>query len=73
MTIGERIRTLREGCELTQSALGSKLHMTQRKISYIESDKYEPSISDIKAICMFFNVSAGYLLGLPENMPYPKR
>ena len=47
--------------------------MTQRKISYIENDKYEPSMDEIKALCKFFNVSADYLLGFNKNMPYPKR
>ena len=73
MTIGERIRALRESAELSQSALGEKLHMTQRKISYIETDMCEPSVEDIKAFCLIFEVSANYLLGLPKNLKHPKR
>ncbi len=42
--------------------------MTQRKISYLELDKYEPSMDDIKAICNFFHISADYLLNLPKNL-----
>ena len=64
LTIGEKIKNLRENQNLTQTELGKLLNMTQRKISYIENDKYEPSIEDIKAICIFFDVSADYLLGL---------
>lgn len=45
--------------------------MTQRKISYIECGKNEPSIDDIAALCTFFHVSADYLLGLPSNLPFP--
>lgn len=41
--------------------------MTQRKISYIECEKYEPSIDDIIAFCQYFNVSSDYLLGLSEE------
>lgn len=73
MTFGEKLRLLREEQELNQTELGKAMNMTQRKISYLENDKYEPSIEDIKAICRFFNISADYLLGFPKNLPYPKR
>lgn len=73
MTFGEKIRYLRESLELNQTQLGEKTHMTQRKISYIECGKYEPSIEDIIAFCRFFHVSADYLLNLPKNFNYPKR
>ena len=73
LTLGEKIRLLREEKELNQTDLGKAVNMTQRKISYIENDKYEPSMEDIKALCKFFNVSADYLLGFSKNMPYPKR
>jgi len=64
LTIGEKIKNLREDNNLTQVMLGKKLNMTQRKISYIENNQFEPSIQDIIEICKFFNVSADYLLGL---------
>ena len=64
LSFGEKVRNLREDADLNQSQLGKALNMTQRKISYIECGKYEPSIDDIIAICKFFNVSADYLLGL---------
>ncbi len=63
-SFGEIIRELREDSNLTQGKLAQKLQMTQRKISYIECGKYEPSIDDIKAFCKFFNVSADFLLGI---------
>ncbi len=73
MGFGEKIRLLRESREMTQSELAKFLNMTQRKISYIENNKYEPSIEDIISLCLFFKVSADYLFGLPHNLPYPKR
>ena len=73
LTLGEKLKLLREEKELNQTELGTVVNMTQRKISYLENDKYEPSMADIKALCRFFNVSADYLLGFPKNMPYPKR
>ena len=73
LTFGEKIRLLREEKELNQTELGRVVNMSQRKVSYIERDRYEPSIEDIKALCDYFNVSADYLLGFPRSLPYPRR
>jgi len=67
MTFGEKIKLLRENAALNQTQLGEKLGMTQRRISYIECGKYEPSLEDIRLFCRFFGVTADYLLGLPEK------
>lgn len=67
LSFGEKIKNLREELELNQTQLGKKLQMTQRKISYIECNKCEPSIGDIRAFCKFFNVSADYLLEIKNK------
>lgn len=67
LTVGEKIRNLREDADLSQSALGKAVNMTQRKLSYIELGTSEPSVEDIIAICKFFHISADYLLGLKEK------
>ena len=72
-TFGEKLKLLREEAELNQTELGKALGMTQRKISYLENNENEPSLDDLKAICRFFNVSADYLLGFPNPIPFPKR
>ena len=71
-SFGERVRLLRERRSLSQAELGRSLHMTQRKISYLENDRYEPGVEDIRALCRFFGVSADYLLGLSPNLTNPK-
>ena len=73
LSLGEKIKLLREEKELNQTELGKEVNMTQRKVSYLELNQYEPSIDDLKALCTFFGVSADYLLGFPKNLPYPKR
>jgi len=73
MTLGERIRLLREERELNQTELGEAVNMTQRRVSYIENNRYEPSVDDIRAFCKFFNVSADYLMGFPKHLPYPRK
>ncbi|MBR4971705.1 MAG: helix-turn-helix transcriptional regulator [Oscillospiraceae bacterium] len=73
LSFGEKIKLLREEKELNQTELGSKVNMTQRKVSYIEQGKCEPSLEDIIALCKFFHISADYLLGFSKNLPFPKR
>ena len=67
LSFGERIRNLREDADLNQTQLGRAVNMTQRKISYIECGKNEPSVDDIIAFCKYFKVSADFLLGLADK------
>lgn len=67
LTFGEKIRNLREDADMNQTQLGKATGMTQRKISYIECGKCEPSIDDIRALCRFFQVSSDYLLGISDK------
>lgn len=71
LTFGEKIRNLREDADLNQTQLGKAIGITQRKISYIECGKYEPSLEDVIALCNFFKVSADYLLGIPYTHRRP--
>ena len=72
-TFGEKIKILRENLNINQTELGKAVNMTQRKVSYIERGKYEPSIDDIVAFCKFFKVSSDYLLSIPRGYHYPER
>ncbi len=72
VTFGEKVKNLREDMDMTQSELGDKINMTQRRVSYIEKNKYEPSLEDIRVICKFFKVSSDYLLDLPDGLKRPK-
>ncbi len=62
----ERIRELREDLDerKSQTEVANALHMTQRKLSYIETGKTQPSIEDLLSICRYYGVSADYLIGL---------
>ena len=73
LKFGEKIKAFREDLDMNQTELGKAVNMTQRKISYIECGKCEPSIEDIKSFCNFFGVSADYLLGLKKGLEYPER
>lgn len=72
LSFGEKIKNLREDADLNQTELGKAVNMTQRKVSYIERGKCEPSVEDIAALARFFKVSADYLLNVPKGYTYPK-
>lgn len=75
MTIQETIRSLREetGKGMNQTELGKKLGMSQMTISRLERGETNLRAEDIKKYCKLFQVSANYILGLPESLEYPKR
>ncbi len=64
MTIGERIKKLREARGLTQDSLARSIGVTQDSISLWESNKRIPNTAYVIALCKYLGVSADYLLGL---------
>lgn len=73
MEINEKLRGLREDRDLTQTEFGKFLHMGQKKVSRIENGVQPITTEELKEFCKFYNVSADWLLGLPDGLPYPKR
>lgn len=68
----ERLRGLREDRDLNQGQIAKILETTQTTVSKYELRKRKLSIEDLIKLCLFYNVSADYILGLPD-LPYPKR
>ena len=69
----DRLTQLREDNDIKQNTIAKLLGCQQSAISKYETRKVPYRIEDIPTLCNFYNVSADYILGLPENMPYPKR
>lgn len=63
MTIGKRIRVLRDGLGLTQDELGTRLGITGSAVAMWETDACKPSISRLVAIAKELEVSVDALLG----------
>lgn len=63
MTVGERIKYLREKAELTQKDIATKLGVEPAAISKYELDMREPNIESLKKLGELFNVSIDNLLG----------
>ena len=69
----ERLTALREDRDIGQKEIAEVLGCQQSAISKYETRRAKYSVEDIILLCRHYNVSADYILGLPEDMPYPKR
>ena len=67
MQFNEIMRAKREDMDIRQEDLGKKIGLTQRKISRLERGNTQPTIEEIKKICIFFNLSADYMLGIIDE------
>lgn len=68
----DKLTELREDQDIYQEQIAILLNTTQSTISKYELRKSKYQIEDIVKLCQFYNVSADWLLGLPDNLPYPK-
>ncbi len=66
------LRDLREDRDLKQSNIASLLKMKQPQYARYESGQRDLPLEHLATLCEFYNVSADYILGLPD-LPYPKR
>ena len=66
ITFSVNLRELRKEKKLSQGQLGDAVGMTQRKISYMESGKIEPSLSGLWIFSDYFCVSIDFLVGKKE-------
>ena len=67
------LRELREDNDYSQETIAAELKITRQQYQLYESGKRKFKVEQIIQLCKFYNVSADYVFGLPENMPYPKR
>ena len=69
----DRLTALREDRDLSQREIAEILNCQQSAVSKYEKRRVPYSVETIIALCKFYGVSADYVLGLPEDMPYPQR
>ncbi|MBE6797104.1 MAG: helix-turn-helix transcriptional regulator [Ruminococcaceae bacterium] len=68
-----KLKELREDRDITQKELADVLNITQNTYSNYENGKTEPPYEIMKKLCLFYGVSADYILGLPKGLKYPER
>lgn len=73
MEIHDKIKALREDKDKKQKEIADILKIDQSYYAKYENGKHPIPIHHIKTLCQFYNISADYLLGLPDGMEYPHR
>lgn len=66
-SFGKRLKELRQEKGLSQKVLAEQIGQAQSTINYWERDRKEPTISGLKKLCDYFDVSADYLIGRTDG------
>lgn len=66
-SIGKKIKELRKEAGLTQKQVAQMLNKSETGFASWEQGLSEPSVNDLRMLCMIFNVSANILLGLSDD------
>ena len=70
MVYWQRLKGLREDHDKSQREIAELLGTEQSYYAKYENGKRPLPIDRLKLLCEYYNVSADYILGLPENLPY---
>ena len=70
MKYQQKIRDLREDHDMTQAQIAVLLGTTKNQVGKYERGEQDMNIKHLITLCNFYKVSADYILGLPEGMPY---
>ena len=65
--MGEKLRQLRQERGLTLKNVATALNINLMTYAHYEHGDREPSISMLKSLCDFYDVSADYLIGRTDS------
>jgi len=63
MTLGDKLKSLRENLDLRQIEVASQLNILQATLSNYEVNAREPDYATLVQLANFYNVNIDYLLG----------
>ena len=69
----ERLTNLRNDKDIDQATISNILGVKQSAISKYEKRRVQYKVDDIIKLCLYYGVSADYILGLPQGLDYPER
>lgn len=72
MKYQQRIRDLREDHDMTQAQVALLLGTTKNQVGKYERGEQDMNIKHLITLSTFYKVSADFILGLPEGLPYGK-
>ena len=68
MNYRERLKSLREDNDYTQTEIGKLINKSQQGYNHIETGRAELKIEDLAILCKFYKVSADYIIGLTNDV-----
>lgn len=68
-----KIKEIREDRDLTQKEIANILNCKQNTYQQYESGKRQLPMQALIKLCLYYNLSADYILGLPRGLKYPER
>ena len=69
----KRIKELREDNDIKQKEIAEILKISQQQYSLYENGNRDIKTEQIIKLCLFYKVSADYILELPKRLKYPDR
>lgn len=73
MQIAQIIKELREDNDKLQKEIADILKISQQYYSEYERGKRPLPIEHLKSLCLYYGISADYILGLPKGLKYIER
>ena len=67
------LRALREDADLSQKKVAEILQISQQQYQLYESGKRALPTHLLMALCLYYGVSADYMLGLPSGLSWPRK
>jgi transcriptional regulator with XRE-family HTH domain len=67
LTLGERLKKLRENKGLLQEDTAKYLKVTQKTISNYEKNERKPDPDTLKQLAIFYGVTSDYLIGKSDD------
>ena len=73
MNYQQKLKELREDNDLFQKDIAKILNISQQYYSDYENGKRPLPIEHLITLCKYYNISADYVLSLPDNLNYPRK
>lgn len=70
--IHETLKDLRTDADKSQEEIAKILDITRQQYQLYESGKRQLPIQHLRTLCIFYSVSADYILGLPKGLNWPR-
>lgn len=72
MQYNDRLKELRIDRDISQKEIATMLNTTAQYYQKYEKGIHPIPVDHLKTLCLFYGVSADYILGMPKNLKWPR-